>query len=475
MKRMHGTTVGGILCLILAGILLTPSMSMAQKGRKLPATSYISTVKIEVSAARSKQGKEKQERLAYAEAMVDSCLMHYAPYPAAYFWKTDIYLTRYNEAPSLAKKSEFLKVILLYADSLDLACANTALKEAIRKDCGILTTSLDSTREVSWRELREEARKQTLRVDTLIEDIAKEGGNATVDSSYLAELKSRRDATADSAKANFEMAILIDNEKSDAYVGLGSLMNSIGKPEEATSFTKEALSRSTGDKRKPLLYNLAYMYAQQNDFCNAGPHFREYWLLDTTDLEVAQNLAVCYINCKQGDSAVALYRRILASSPDNVESFSGIGAHFVGLAREKQIAISKARDEKNAADEKRLLSERDAARDSARVYLKKYSDARPDDTAAAYEYGLMAYASNKVDEAITAMEKTLTLDPKHADALITLGDLYQGKAKFNEAIGLYERALDVQPDNRAIMETLKVLYSDLGKIDKLNALQKKMK
>lgn len=470
MKRMHGTTVGGILCLILAGILLAPSMTMAQKGRKLPATSYISTVKIEVAAARSKQGKEKQERLANAEAMVDSCLMHYAPYPAAYFWKTDIYSTRFDDAGDLQKKSEFLAVFLTYHDSLETSCASTTLKEAVKKDCELLNGIADSTRLRFWRERYNLGVEQAKQVDTL-NIYMKE----STDSVYTAELKTRRDATADSALANFKMAIQIDGDNGDAYIGLGNVTTSIGKFDEATAFLKEALSRSKESKRKPLLYNLAYMYAQQNDFCNAGPHFREYWLLDTTDLEVAQNLAVCYINCKQGDSAVAFYRRILAANPEHVESFSGIGAYYVGQARDKQSAISKARDEKNTGDEKRLLGERDAARDSARVYLKKYSDARPEDTAAAYEYGLMAYASNKVDEAIAAMEKTLALDPKHADALITLGDLFQGKAKFNEAIALYERALEVQPDNRPVMETLKVLYTDLGKTDKLTALQKKMK
>jgi len=93
------------------------------------------------------------------------------------------------------------------------------------------------------------------------------------------------------------------------------------------------------------------------------------------------------------------------------------------------------------------------------VLLKDYADAdkwftkavewNPNDALGWYYLGRTKYNENRFEEAITAFQKCLLLDPKNVKAEDNLGLSYEGLNRFDEAIAAYRTAIGWQADSSA--------------------------
>jgi len=77
---------------------------------------------------------------------------------------------------------------------------------------------------------------------------------------------------------------------------------------------------------------------------------------------------------------------------------------------------------------------------------------------ALHREGMHAFLSKRTAEAIDLFEKTLALDPNHADSLLWLGNLYRTERNYPEAIRLHRKARGIDERN---VEVLLALAMDL--------------
>lgn len=80
-------------------------------------------------------------------------------------------------------------------------------------------------------------------------------------------------------------------------------------------------------------------------------------------------------------------------------------------------------------------------------YLQRSTELLGNDAEANFQYGLCLAREGFIDEAITALELAISLDPQHADALYNLGVAYGYKEDGEKALEMFNRALEIQPDH----------------------------
>ncbi len=83
---------------------------------------------------------------------------------------------------------------------------------------------------------------------------------------------------------------------------------------------------------------------------------------------------------------------------------------------------------------------------------------REEKVEALHREGMHAFLSKRTAEAIGLFEKTLALDPNHADSLLWLGNLYRSERNYPEAIRLHRKARSIDERN---VEVLLALAMDM--------------
>ncbi len=79
--------------------------------------------------------------------------------------------------------------------------------------------------------------------------------------------------------------------------------------------------------------------------------------------------------------------------------------------------------------------------------------------------GASAVQIGKLDEAVLAFQKTLSIKPDYADAYYNMGVTLQDLGKLEEAIEAYTKALSIKPDYAAAYSNMGVTLQDLGELD----------
>ena len=69
------------------------------------------------------------------------------------------------------------------------------------------------------------------------------------------------------------------------------------------------------------------------------------------------------------------------------------------------------------------------------------------------------------EEAITAYQSALELEPDHVSAMTNLGVAYYNNGQLDEAVAEYQKALEVAPEDEAIHSNLAAAYVQQGKLE----------
>ncbi len=429
-------------CLVVALVALIATGSVF--ARKLPEGAYIKTAKIEVLSG-------DLERYKTAQAMLDSLFINYGPHAEGMYWQCQIMVDILDKAPGLEAKRQYATTLVKLIDSLAWICGNEAIKPNYRKGCDKFLKGMDTTRESIWREFYNAGVAQVSEIQKVSEEM-----KGVTDSVALAFYQNRLPALSDSCTQNMTLAILVDPSDSRSYIGLGTIYESQGKFDSSNTWLKMGLERIK--EKGPILSQVAYNYIQLNDYCGAIPYFKEMIALnpgDTSSVPTMLNLAICYNNCKQFDSALLVQRQILEISPTNTDALTGIGRYFNTQARLANDSVNALTDE---AGKKKWSTARDNAFDSSKAYFKKVYDLKTDDQFAAEEYALVCALRSDYKSAAEAFKRASDLDPKIAENWTSLGDCYLNLKQFKDAIVAYEKVVELEPSNREIWERLRDLY-----------------
>jgi tetratricopeptide (TPR) repeat protein len=83
-----------------------------------------------------------------------------------------------------------------------------------------------------------------------------------------------------------------------------------------------------------------------------------------------------------------------------------------------------------------------------------------------FNLAIILEKTNRYDEMVQCLKKTIEINPNHADALNYLGYSYADKGiNLAEARSLINRALDLKPDNGYILDSLGWVHFKLGEYD----------
>lgn len=452
-----------VLLLLLISLLLTGAGSAeAQKARKLPAGSYVSTAKIEILSGDS-------ARYAYALAMLDSLFMNYGPHCEGLFWAGQIYVDYYQKASTNEGRLLWAKRMIAYRDTLKECCANDAVDRKFKKDCERNVAKSDSTLVQFWQERYNagvEQLNQLIDIDSILK--------VELDSFVIADQKRTQAALRDSVRVNMRLAIMLDESDERPWIGLANAADLEGLTDSSNSYLASAI-QAVDDSAKPaLLLRVGYNYASSGKFCEAVPYLRDYMAGHQTDTLTAENLAICYSNCKMFDSAVAVYRRILAQAPENLAAHRGMASHFQDAGRALTDSVRIAEESKNETARKKFIDQRFIYFDSARHHSKLVFDRDSSDVNTAEAYALYSYLVDKNDEALRGYERASVLDASRVENWKAMGDIYFTNKKFEKAASAYEKALELESGNKGIMERLSFLYGELKQSAKQQAMNKRI-
>jgi tetratricopeptide (TPR) repeat protein len=143
----------------------------------------------------------------------------------------------------------------------------------------------------------------------------------------------------------------------------------------------------------------------------------------------------------RADESIALYRRLVAREPDDMEAVLGFAA--------AQFAMYQ-----RSGDDTWREPALEAARRAAELTLDFW---KPYMWLGVYEHG-----AGSLERAIAALARAAELDPGNEYVVANLGTMYFCRGDFTQARDLYLRAQEVAPANYAGQEMLGMLYYFLG-------------
>jgi predicted O-linked N-acetylglucosamine transferase (SPINDLY family) len=156
-----------------------------------------------------------------------------------------------------------------------------------------------------------------------------------------------------------------------------------------------------------------------------------------TPLQESLQLAVQHHTAGRLQEAEAIYRRILQSHPNEVNSLNLLG-----------FLLHQCGDHRSAV-----------------TLIQKAVSLHPAFFDALNNLGVVLDASGKAKEAINAYRRAVALKPDYAAAHYNLGNVLHREGMLDEAIASYRRALHFKPDNPDVQCNLGNVLKDQGKLD----------
>ncbi|MFH1752927.1 MAG: tetratricopeptide repeat protein [Candidatus Omnitrophota bacterium] len=217
--------------------------------------------------------------------------------------------------------------------------------------------------------------------------------------------------------------------------------------------------------------NLGVAYYRVNRYQEAIESYIKAINIDPGDYVAYNSLGITYRDMMgHSDEAMASFRKAIELKPDYAEAYNNLGGLlFQGLGslqeaervfkKAVEIEPSYARAFFNLGLMRDLSGDPEGA---VEYYLKAI---RLDPEVGAAPYNNLAYIflnANRVDDALKAAEKALSIEPENGEAMDTLGWVYFKKGRVEDALRLLENAALLLPDNREVQGHLEVVREAMG-------------
>ncbi|MEW5994088.1 MAG: tetratricopeptide repeat protein, partial [Candidatus Zixiibacteriota bacterium] len=426
--------------LFLAFVLISQSLSADERELKKPLDVYLRSAKIDIVAGRNDSAVVYLERL----------FEHYGPHAEALYWMAQIQVDFLEKASGPTAKQPYVEKMVAYIDSLNMCCENKEIKKKYRKDCKKYLDVTDSLLVKYWRQFFNDG----LRQFNLAEELKADLGTIE-DSVTRANMEEDIRANLDTCIQNMSLTIMCIADSSRPYLIIDKAYGIRGKYEKGIEWLKKAYE--VANDSATIQQSLAYDYIQIDDYCGAIPYYQDWVNSNPGDPQLTRimtNLSICYSRCDLPDSALALYYRILAIDPENVDMLASVGNHFNNVARAAADSVSYYMGENNQAQADVWTAEKNEAFDSARVYFGRAFELRPDDVAIAELYAVICALLEDFEAAAVGFHRLTELEPQLPGNWTYLGDCYISLKQFNKAAAAYEKVVELEPDNISVWEHL---------------------
>jgi FkbM family methyltransferase len=84
---------------------------------------------------------------------------------------------------------------------------------------------------------------------------------------------------------------------------------------------------------------------------------------------------------------------------------------------------------------------------------------------AAFDQGFQLHRNDRLDEAVSAYCKAITIEPNHAHAYANLGVILHGSGRLDKAIACYRRTIAIEPGHAAAYSNLAIALTAKGELD----------
>jgi tetratricopeptide (TPR) repeat protein len=305
------------------------------------------------------------------------------------------------------------------------------------------------------------------------------------------------------AQQEFETAVRLEPGNAAARFNLGTIHLMNQRHVEAEAQFREILRLDTDTATAVRVHmNLARIYVARRDH---GAVLREYFgalALDSTNIDARHNLGVTYRAINDLVSAQGVFENLVQLAPDNVAArlelgqvYAHRGAHTAAIEQFETVLQTdphsvpalmylgriyyEIRDYEKAL---RTLKQA-AAQNPNNVYVhvnlgrvcyemgrwdeavsefRWVTEANPSDPAAHFMLGeALIKEGRSLQEAVTAFQNGLKLDPSHIEAHVSLGDVYGRLESYDQALAEFEAALRLEPADPALRNYLNSRIADI--------------
>jgi len=160
--------------------------------------------------------------------------------------------------------------------------------------------------------------------------------------------------------------------------------------------------------------------------------------------------------------AIKYYKEASDREPQNPVFLSEIGKLYLLRADAYRKALGTEDATKNAEAQKGVQENLALAED----FLKKSITAKPDYLPARYQLGVVYERQNRVKDAVSELEKVLTLNNKDVGVAFELSILYYRDGRKDQSRDLLEKVVEFSPENVNARWYLSALQEELGLYDK---------
>lgn len=447
--------------IILIVLLLSIPAFSGQQRAKLPQSAYLKSAKIALN--------DREPRLEEAMMMLDSMIFYYGAAPEAYFFRGSIYAEYAAKATDLKKKIEQFTIMSANYDSVLASCSNPDVKKDLKKDCKRLTDLLDSVRVKYWAENYNEGVKNIERLDKEYAPKVKEA----TDSAGILAAKEEMKIVADSGKHFFMIAAAVDPKDYRAYEGVGLVYDRMKDLDSSIIWFQKAFEHSP-DTTSHIVQNIAYAHIQKNDYKQAIEYFKKYLKFAPTDGNTLFNIAICYSNMQENDSAFKYDLMAMAADSTIAGAYIDAGQYFLIKSQKYSDSIKSFTQQDKGQEAKRCTENRDNLLDSSSAFFAVAARLEPDNVMIMEQYGVAKLVAGHYTEASEIFKKLTELEPFRKDNWVSLGDIYVQEQKFAEAILPYEKAVEIDPGDSEIWKVLRDIYQNLSMPDKAKKAEEKL-
>jgi tetratricopeptide (TPR) repeat protein len=313
----------------------------------------------------------------------------------------------------------------------------------------------------------------TARARELLEQLAaaQPGDDRTL---YLLSQAQRRSRDLHAAEATARRVIALDpaglwgpwalaqvQEDRHDYAGvvntLGAALAGVDVPE--TPASRQMLAMYT---------HLGFAQLQLGKYEDAASTFRRAKELSGGDSSYDTYLAQAQVSARQYVQALDVLGPLRRANPGDARlaqlearALAGAGRRAEGIAVLRELVAAQAGDPSPYLSLADLLSE-DGRADEANDVLDAAAARFPDDISVSFQRGALYERSHQFGRAEEAFRAVIAREPRHAQALNFLGYMLadQGE-RLEEAVSLIDRALAIDPDNGSYLDSLGWAYFKL--------------
>ncbi len=219
---------------------------------------------------------------------------------------------------------------------------------------------------------------------------------------------------------------------------------------EAEQFWKQALRISP--RYFPALFNLAYLFVQQQRFIEAEPLLETAASASPEDFNTRYLLGTTLLKLGKPDDALRAWREALRLQPTNLRLMQIMSVEYSkGRYFGEAAALAKRALELKSDDPNlyflAIKSFQDAGDyTTAGAIAKQAAGKFPDSARANFEYAFHLQKDGKIDQAITALQKAMKADPSYEEPFFFYGNLLVDQDRNEEAIPYLRKAIEDRND-----------------------------